>query len=86
MNKEGLPAGPFRTHRPKKSKPKKSKPKKNEPKKDLTAFAQPPAHDFDKTIAPLLADKCMSCHSGADPKGALDLSSQAMAMKGGENR
>jgi sialate O-acetylesterase len=81
MNKEGLPAGPFRTHRPKKSKPKKSK-----PKKDLTAFAQPPAHDFDKTIAPLLADKCMSCHSGADPKGALDLSSQAMAMKGGENR
>ena len=37
-------------------------------------------------IAPLLADKCMSCHSGADPKGALDLSSQAMATKGGENR
>jgi sialate O-acetylesterase len=81
MNKEGLPAGPFRTDRPK-----KNKPKKNEPKKDLTAFAQPPAHDFDKTIAPLLADKCMSCHSGADPKGALDFSSQAMAMKGGENR
>ena len=31
------------------------------------------APDFDKEIAVLLARRCLVCHSGADPKGDLDL-------------
>ncbi len=34
--------------------------------------AAPP--DFDKDIAPLLSKRCLECHSGAAPKGDLDLS------------
>src|SRR3954469_1510165 len=33
--------------------------------------AEPPA--FDKDVAPLLTRRCLDCHSGADPKGGLDL-------------
>ena len=29
--------------------------------------------DFDKDVAPLLARRCLECHTGADPKGDLDL-------------
>ena len=29
--------------------------------------------DFDKDVAALLARRCLECHSGADPKGDLDL-------------
>src|SRR4051794_31612926 len=36
--------------------------------------AAPPAPDFDRDVAPLLARRCLDCHSGADPKGGLDLS------------
>jgi hypothetical protein len=39
------------------------------------ASAAPP--DFDKQIAPLLASHCLDCHSGAKPKGKLDLSRKA---------
>ncbi len=39
--------------------------------------AAPP--DFDKQIAPLLASRCLDCHSGAKPKGELDLSRKAGA-------
>ena len=34
-------------------------------------LAAPP--DFDRQIAPLLAARCFACHSGAKPKGELDL-------------
>ena len=43
------------------------------------------AHDFDAGIAPILARCCLDCHSGADPKGKLDLSKSAMAMRGGKH-
>ena len=33
--------------------------------------AAPP--DFDKDVVPVLAARCLECHSGADPKGGLDL-------------
>src|SRR6478752_2396898 len=33
--------------------------------------AAPP--DFDREVAPLLAARCLDCHSGAKPKGDLDL-------------
>ena len=37
------------------------------------------APDFDKDIAPLLVSRCLECHSGADPKGSLDLSRKESA-------
>ncbi len=43
------------------------------------------AQDFDQTIAPLLARRCLGCHSGAEPKGELDLSSRTAAFKGGSS-
>ncbi len=41
--------------------------------------------DFDRQIAPLLAGRCLDCHSGSEPKGGLDLSTQTSASKGGES-
>ena len=41
--------------------------------------------DFDHDIAPLIAQHCLSCHSGPEPKGKLDLSSRETAMSGGES-
>ena len=40
---------------------------------------------FDSKIAPLLAKRCLTCHSGNMPKGELDLSSLESAIKGGAN-
>jgi hypothetical protein len=31
------------------------------------------APDFDKDIAPIIVKRCAECHSGADPKGGLDI-------------
>jgi hypothetical protein len=53
-----------------------------------TLFPSQPARgqsiDFDKQIAPILAERCLSCHSGAEPKGGLDLSKREHAMTGGD--
>lgn len=38
---------------------------------------------FNDKVAPLLAKRCLTCHSGNAPKGELDLSSRQAAMKGG---
>tara|TARA_R110002072_G_scaffold297437_1_gene470274 strand:+ start:6659 stop:9670 length:3012 start_codon:yes stop_codon:yes gene_type:complete len=40
--------------------------------------------DFRNEIAPLLAAKCLECHSGNAPEGGLDLATQAGINKGGE--
>ncbi|QDU48205.1 DUF1553 domain-containing protein [Gimesia panareensis] len=40
--------------------------------------------DFDGVIAPLIAGRCLDCHAGLDPKGALDLSRRASTFQGGE--
>ncbi len=40
---------------------------------------------FDREIGPILARRCLDCHSGSEPKGKLDLSSKQSAFKGGEN-
>src|SRR5437016_4415738 len=40
--------------------------------------------DFDKYVAPILASRCLECHSGVDPKGKLDLSQAKAAFSGGE--
>jgi hypothetical protein len=50
-----------------------------------THAAEPPQPDFDTHIAPLLAARCLNCHSGSEPKGRLDLTSFSRAIKGGEN-
>jgi hypothetical protein len=36
--------------------------------------------NFDRDIAPLLARRCLDCHSGAAPKGKLDLSRRKAAL------
>ena len=40
---------------------------------------------FDRDTAPLLAQRCLTCHSGDMPQGKLDLSSRATALAGGES-
>jgi len=46
------------------------------------AVAAPP--DFDKDVAAILSNRCLECHSGADPKSGLDLSRKdAVLGKGG---
>ena len=41
--------------------------------------------DFDRQVAPILAGRCLECHSGAEPKGKLDLSQAKAALAGGES-
>jgi hypothetical protein len=41
--------------------------------------------DFDGEIAPILARRCLGCHSGAEPKGGLDLSRRESALRGGDS-
>ncbi|MFO0937148.1 MAG: PSD1 and planctomycete cytochrome C domain-containing protein [Gemmataceae bacterium] len=43
----------------------------------LFSLAAPP--DFDRDVLPILVGRCLDCHSGAEPKGNLDLSRQAAA-------
>ena len=40
---------------------------------------------FDANVAPILARRCLDCHSGSDPKGKLDLSNRARALAGGKS-
>jgi hypothetical protein len=49
----------------------------------VAAAAEPP--DFDRQVAPILASRCLDCHSGAEPKGNLDLSRAEKATAGGES-
>src|SRR5437762_2367988 len=50
----------------------------------VPARAGGPGEDFDARIAPILARRCLDCHSGPEPKGKLDLSGRASALRGGE--
>jgi len=47
----------------------------------VPAAAAPP--DFDRDVAPLLAEHCLSCHAGPKPRGDLDLTRKAAAMAEG---
>ncbi len=40
---------------------------------------------FDSTVAPILARRCLDCHSGPEPKGKLNLSTNATAVRGGKH-
>ena len=43
------------------------------------------AETFDRTIAPLLARRCLDCHSGAAPKGGLNLTARKNLLTGGDS-
>ena len=49
----------------------------------VPGFAQEP--QFDATVAPLLIERCIDCHSGAKPKGGLDLTKRAETFKRGKS-
>lgn len=55
---------------------------------DATDLVQPTAERlslFERSVAPLLADKCLECHDSATRQGGLDLSKSVLAMQGGES-
>uniref|UniRef100_A0A7C4QSP3 DUF1553 domain-containing protein n=1 Tax=Schlesneria paludicola TaxID=360056 RepID=A0A7C4QSP3_9PLAN len=39
--------------------------------------------EFERTLAPLLAKRCLSCHAGPDAQGGLDLTSRETVLRGG---
>ena len=43
------------------------------------------AGDFERQVAPLLAQRCLSCHNSAESKGDLNLSTRKSALAGGES-
>ena len=43
------------------------------------------ADDFDSTVAPLLARRCLGCHNQSEKKGGLDLSSAKAVETGGDS-
>lgn len=43
------------------------------------------ADDFDKTIAPVVARRCLGCHNRTEKKGGLDLSAAKSAVAGGDS-
>lgn len=62
----------------------------------LMLLALPPAHaadhplnlhgkDFHRKVWPILKAKCLECHHAKDRQGALDLSSRAAMLKGGNS-
>lgn len=51
----------------------------------VASAADAPPVSFDRDVAPLLARRCLDCHSGTEKKGGLDLSRLEAAMKGGES-
>jgi hypothetical protein len=51
----------------------------------LVKAADVPAVDFDRQVAPLLAQHCLDCHSGPKPKGRLDLTRRRTALTGGRS-
>lgn len=53
----------------------------------LLGFASPLSADveFEKQIAPLLAEKCLDCHNTRESKGNLDLSTKKTAFAGGDS-
>ena len=40
---------------------------------------------FEKEIVPLLAKRCLECHTARDVKGGLDLSSRKATSQGGDS-
>lgn len=47
--------------------------------------AEPDAAQFDQTLAPLLARRCLGCHNPSDKSGGLDLTRAEAATAGGDS-
>src|SRR4051794_9518684 len=56
----------------------------SDPSAQAAEPAPAPRPDFDRTVAPLLVQRCLDCHSGPKPKGGLDLSRRQAALAGGD--
>jgi hypothetical protein len=50
-----------------------------------TSLIQAEDVDFDRVISPLLALRCLDCHSGPEPKAAFDLAHRSSAFRGGKS-
>ncbi|MBI1348352.1 DUF1553 domain-containing protein [bacterium] len=50
----------------------------------LPAVSAAPVN-FERDVAPLLAQRCLGCHAGGDPQGSLDLTTLANAVRGGDS-
>lgn len=50
-----------------------------------TAWADQNTAAFDRTLGPLLLRRCLDCHSGAAPKGGLNLASAKTVRTGGDS-
>jgi len=51
----------------------------------LLAVPQVTTLAFERDVAPILVSRCLECHSGPQPKGKLDLTTRANALKGGKS-
>ena len=49
------------------------------------APADGPGKEFDRDVRPVFERRCLGCHSGGKPKGGLDLTRRANALKGGKD-
>ena len=58
------------------------------PAGDVMAVAKPTGNEtvsFTRDVAPFMANICLRCHSGAEPRGGLSLENFANLMKGGDS-
>lgn len=51
----------------------------------LAGFVPAQTPDFEREIAPLLARRCLGCHSSSDPQGSLNLTTLELARRGGDS-
>src|SRR5207248_5918470 len=58
-------------------------PRSDAPPTRLSAANTPGAEFFEKKIRPVLASRCVSCHSSSSPSGGLALDTNAGLRKGG---
>ena len=50
-----------------------------------TELARGDSPDFQKQVAPIIAKRCLECHSSSNAEGGLDLAQKTLALKGGES-
>lgn len=52
---------------------------------DETSEKSSAVNNFDRTVAPILASRCLECHSGKEPAGSLDLTTRTKTFSGGDS-